>query len=578
MDLNERQEAAVRASEQNILVVAPPGAGKTRVLVERAAHLIENKKVSPFELLLLTFTRKAAGEMRTRLVERIGNQAHHITIGTFHAVALGLIQRFGEFIGLRPRRITVYGAWEQGYLLKEIAIELGIYKKSWNPKKKDIDKVFNNYYNSGIPPEKEDPAYTIFKAFAARLRENNSLTYGSILTGLSLLLPHIEKFLKWKHIMTDESQDSDKLQWYLVREIQRICKATLFCVTDLDQSIYSFRGAVPEYLIEHQDEFATYKLEINYRSDGNIVEAANKLISHNKNRIEKTMKPFKDAQAPITIKNNLNSAAIVGMYMSLEEKDPGCKRAILARNHFLLKKISQIMDDARIPNTYIGKKTALTNSEEFRRFHGFLKLIVNEFDNFSFLLIRELLGVTTQEYAAIRLQAAQEGRSHFQVYNDSPPRRDFFNQFICHDFAGMVASAIESFDTSEIVKFIQEAPVDMSEKNTPVENIRNYLSWLATWDISDEQKEDTKGVQLMTMHAAKGLEFPTVIIAGVNEGILPSNRATDTEEMESERRLCFVAITRAEDKLIITTRPETSEFHGKVRIEPVSRFVGEMGG
>ncbi|MCK4829171.1 UvrD-helicase domain-containing protein, partial [bacterium] len=126
MELNEHQQKVVEASETNILCIAPPGSGKTRVLVERAAHLIENKKVSPFELLLLTFTRKAAGEMRTRLVERIGNKAHNITIGTFHAVALSLIQRFGELIGLRPGRITVYGAWEQDYLLKEIAIELGI--------------------------------------------------------------------------------------------------------------------------------------------------------------------------------------------------------------------------------------------------------------------------------------------------------------------------------------------------------------------------------------------------------------------------------------------------------------------
>lgn len=573
MELNEKQKTVVEATDENILCIAPPGSGKTRVLVERAAHLIENRKVSPFELLLLTFTRKAAGEMRERLVERIGNKAHHITIGTFHAVALNLIQRFGELIGLRPGRITVYGDWETNYLLKEIAIELGIFKKSWNPKKKDIDKVFNNYYNSGIAPEKEDPAYTIFKAFAARLRENNSLTYGSILTGLKLLLPYIIQYLKWKHIMTDESQDSDSLQWQLVREIQKICKATLFCVTDLDQSIYSFRGAVPEYLIEHQEDFTTYKLEINYRSDGHIVKAANNLIAKNKNRIEKTMVADKDANSPIEIIPNMDSSGIVGLYQSMKENSAGSKIAILARNHYLLRKTSELLKEADVKHVYIGKETALTNSEEFRRFHAFLKLIVNPFDSFAFLLIRDIVGLSIQDYADIRLRAAKEGKSHFQAWNQDGTM--FFRrakEMTLSETIRVLGRGIEwPFDIEETGKFIMAWAVE-----NPTGTVEDYLSFLAVFDIQDEIKKAGEGVQLMTMHAAKGLEFPTVIIAGMNEGILPSNRATDIEELESERRLFFVAITRAEDKLIITTRPETSEFHGKVRIEPVSRFVGEM--
>ena len=575
MELNEKQKAVVEATEDNILCIAPPGSGKTRVLVERAAHLIENKKVSPFELLLLTFTRKAAGEMRARLLERLGNKAYNIKIGTFHAVALGLIQRFGEFIGLHPGRITVYGEWESSYLLKTIAIEMGVYKKAWKPKKKDIDKAFNDYYSSGLPPEITNPAYKIFRVFAARLRENNSLTYGSILTGLHLLLPHIKQYLKYKHIMTDESQDSDSLQWYLVRKIQKICKATLFCVADPDQSIYGWRGADADYLIRNQDEFTTYKLEINYRSDAHVVEAANNLISHNKNRIEKTMKTFRADWTPITIKNNLTSAGIVGMYISLEQKDPGCKRAILGRNHFLLEKMSQIMEEAKIPHTYIGKEGKLTNSEEFRRFHAFLKLIVNPYDNFAFLLIRDIVDVSTEDYANIRLSAAKDGKSHFQTWHECFTATPFegaesHGKNSLADIAFSIDPLMnaESPDTVEfILKWVMENPKG---------SIYHYLKWLAVYDIQDEIKEETEGVQLMTMHAAKGLEFPTVIIAGMNEGILPSKRATDIEEIEAERRLFFVAITRAEDKLIITTRPEESEFHGKVRIEPVSRFVGEM--
>lgn len=578
MELNEKQKAVVEAIEDNILCIAPPGSGKTRVLVERAAHLIENKKVSPFELLLLTFTRKAAGEMRERLVERIGNKAYNIKIGTFHAVALGLIQRFGELIGLHPGRITVYGEWESSYLLKTIAIEMGVYKKAWKPKRGDIKKAFNDYYNSGIPPERTNPAYKIFRVFAARLRENNSLTYGSILTGLHLLLPHIKQYLKYKHVMTDESQDSDSLQWYLVRKIQKICKATLFCVADPDQSIYGWRGADADYLIRNQDEFTTYKLEINYRSDGHIVEAANNLISHNKNRIKKTMTAANGARTSIETIKNMDSGGIVKFYQSLKEGTQSA--AILGRNHFLLEKMSQIMEEAKIQHTYIGKETKLTNSEEFRRFHAFLKLIVNPYDNFAFLLIRDMVDVSIEAYAKIRLRAAQEGMSHYQAWRSEGGTATPFEQAetlgknSLNDVSDSIDSLFRSrYDAweSKTSDFIYQWVLD-----SPKDSISHYLQWLAVYDIQDEIKEETKGVQLMTMHAAKGLEFPTVIIAGMNEGILPSSRAKDIDEIEAERRLFFVAITRAEDKLIITTRPETSEFHGKVRVEPVSMFVKEL--
>ena len=579
MELNVEQKAVVEAMERNILVISPPGSGKTRVLVERAAHMIEKRKVSPYELLLLTFTRKAAGEMRARIAERIGFQAKNITIGTFHAVALGLIQRFGDQIGLRPGRITVYGDWETQYLLKEVAMELGIYKKAWKPRKKDIDAVFNEYYNTGKPPDETDPVYPLFVSFAARLKENNSLTYGGILTGLWWLLPDVAQHLKWKHIMTDESQDSDSLQWSLVEEIKRICKATLFCVADPDQAIFSWRGADVDYLVRNQGFFTTYRLKINYRSDAHIVEAANNLIKNNKIRVEKTMEPFKEAKVPIKIKNNMTSAGIVGMYMSMLEQTPDLKAAVLGRNHFLLQKLSRLMDEANIPNTYIGKETALTNSEEFRRFHAFLKLVVNNFDNFSFLLVREVLGISTQEYATVRLYAAQEGKSHFQIWRE----KFTATPFECAESHGKNSLMDIAVETDILFKIKDETWQDSVlnfvgewiEVN-PTGTIEEYLSWLATWDIQEEVKESTKGVQLHTIHSCKGLEFETVIIAGMNEGILPSKRDQSTEAIESERRLFFVAITRAEDKLIITTRPETSEFHGKVRSEPVSRFVGEM--
>lgn len=571
MKLNEKQQKVVEAMEQNILCIAPPGSGKTRVLVERAAYMIEHRNVSPYEMLLLTFTRKAAGEMRERIEERIGFQAKNITIGTFHAVALRLIQRFGDSIGLRPGRITVYGDWETQYLLKDIAMELGIYKKAWKPRKKDIDAVFNTYYNTGKPPLETDPVYPLFIAFAARLRENNSLTYGSILTGLNLLLPTIYDHLKWKHIMMDESQDSDSLQWSLVEDIKRACDATLFCVADPDQAIYGWRGADVDYLVRNQGNFTTYHLDINYRSTGHIVDAANNLIKNNFIRVEKTMEANRGPEERIDVRKNLTSNEIVALYKKVKG---GPDTVILGRNHYLLFKVSQIMDDQDIENTYIGKESKLTNSEEFRRFHAFLKLIVNPFDNFAFLLIKDVVDLGI-DYAEIRLSAAKCGKSHFQIWHEiftaSP-----FEYAESHGKNSLldVASAIDKLfegKTLDTLAFVYE----WVEEN-PTGTLEEYLDWLAVYDIQDEIKDKPKGVQIMTIHAAKGLEFKTVIIAGMNEGILPSKRDQSQEAIEAERRLFYVAITRAEDQLIITSRPETSEFHGKVISEPVSRFLEEL--
>ncbi|OEU68472.1 MAG: hypothetical protein BBJ57_07280 [Desulfobacterales bacterium PC51MH44] len=570
MELNEKQRAVVEAMEQNILCIAPPGSGKTRVLVERAAHMIEKRKVSPYELLLLTFTRKAAGEMRARLEERIGFQAKNVTIGTFHAVALRLIQRFGTELGLRPGRITVYGDWETQFLLKDIAMELGVYKKAWKPRKKDIDAVFATYYNTGEPPDVEDPVWPLFMAFTARLKENNSLTYGSILTGLQLLLPFIGEHLKWRHIMMDESQDSDCLQWSLVENIKSITGSTLFCVADPDQAIYGWRGADVDYLVRNQGNFTTYHLNINYRSTGKIVAAANNLIKNNAIRVEKTMEACREPGVKLDVNKNLTSEGIIGLYKKVKG---GPDTAILGRNHYLLEKTSRIMDEKEIPNTYIGKEGKLTNSEEFRRFHAFLKLIVNPFDNFAFLLIKDIVGAE-EEYPNIRLKSAKEGKSHFQIWHDIYTASPFLRAEadVNNSLIDVATSIDQMFQRVDILEFI----LRWVEDNNPTGTIGEYLEWLAVYDIQDEIKENAKGVQIMTIHSAKGLEFETVIIAGMNEGILPSKRDQSAEAIEAETRLFYVAVTRAKDKLIITSRPETSEFHGKTTIEPVSRFVEWM--
>jgi len=293
--LSDEQKKAMESTSKNTLVISPPGSGKTRLIVERTAHLIEHQKVSPHELVLMTFTRLAAKEMRKRLIERIGPQANKIQIGTFHATALNLLGRFGEIIGLKPKNLTVYGEFEENFLLKEIAKEMGIFKKSWNPPKRNIEKLFADYYERGQAPEKNgSKAVDLFYTFIARCRENNSMTYSGLLVGFKLLIPKISKYLNWRHIIIDECQDNSYSQWSIIEQLQEALDTTLYCVTDTDQALYHWRGADVYYLIRNQSKFNIYYLTVNYRSKPGIVDAANRLISYNRDRIEKTMRAKKE--------------------------------------------------------------------------------------------------------------------------------------------------------------------------------------------------------------------------------------------------------------------------------------------
>ncbi len=582
MDLSQEQSAAVYTKSAKALVLAGAGSGKTRVLTARVQNLIENCKVSPSEILSFTFTRKASQEMKKRLESAIGNKAYGVTMGTMHGVALNYIQRFGELAGLRPGRITVYSSWEEQFLLKDVAMELGYHTgKAWKGiKKGGIDRVFHLFYTMGVRDPDAVKENELMTAFFARCRENNALTYGTILTTFKGLLAEIKQYLNLRHVLIDEVQDNDPLQWEIVNMVCSLCGADLFAVGDIDQSIYAFRGADPEYLVRNRDLFDIYLLKTNYRSDKNIVTAANALIKNNLVRLDKTMKAFEDDQTKIKTMYDMDSDALCALITGMVQRNDFVRRAVLARNHFLLEKLSGLLDQANIKHEYIGKKTALTRSENFRRFHAFLKLIVNPFDNFSFLLIRDYLGVSMEEYKEIRFRAVKEYKSHFQAWRDAKingiyPWAEWFKASERGDIITVIdwMKDIEfGFDTGAILDFLYAWILENYNKT-----IDDYLNWLATFDLQDEIKAEPENLLLMTIHASKGLEFPTVIIAGLNEGIFPSKQAIrNHDEMESERRLAYVAITRAENLLILTIRPLEKEEDGET-INPASRFVKESG-
>lgn len=590
-NLDPQQKVAVETDARRVLVLAGAGSGKTRVLVERIAYLIEQRQVSPYEICSFTFTRKAAGELQRRLEERLGPRAHRVTARTMHSLALNMVHRFGELIGLRPQNITVYSEWESEFLLREVATDLGIYKKGkWKIPKKQVDAAFSTFYSQGIAPAFGEPLAELFDAFIARCRENNALTYGALLIALRYLVPELRSLLHFRHILVDEVQDIDPLQWAIINGLVDVFGAELFVVGDVDQSIYEWRGAVPDYLVREASRFQVYRIETNYRSSAGIVGAANRLIEFNWGRLPKTMRPIflRDDREDVMVRRDVDSEAIVSLIA-----DPvPLLVTVLGRNHVLLKKVASLLDARGVPYFYVGNKTELVNSEIFRRVHAFFKLLVNPFDNFAFMLIRDRIWIDAVAYGAIREAAAASGRSHFETWLASAegPWADFFRSEENHASLLSAVTELHRIYQSLGISVVEESlgfvyawmaanPAPTWEGENPV--VR-YLDWLALYDIQDEIAGVYPGITLMTIHASKGLEFDTVLVAGCNEGILPSAQSIKSEDgeraLESERRLAYVAWTRAKHLLVLTVRPEISEVNGRRYESPASRFLNESFG
>ena len=574
MQLSQEQQTAAHCESPKALVLAPAGSGKTRVLIARIVHLLSSCGISPYEILDFTFTRKASGELKTRLIKEIGGQAHKIRTGTFHGVALKLIQTYGELVGLRPDKITVYGNWEEQFLLKEVAKELGYHSgHKWTKVKAgEVEAAFKLFYTTGhiTTDAVSVKVNVLMNAFFARCKENNALTYGTILTTFLRLIPKISQYLNLRHVLVDEIQDQNPIQWEIINQLCELCGADLFVIGDIRQAIYGFNGADTDYLIRNEHLFDVYNLRDNYRSSANIVEAANKLIAHNPMDLGESMRAKREGlNVSIQHLTSMDSSTIVDMLRVNENKNI----AVLSRVHGLLKKLSRLLNDAGIKHEYIGKKSGLVRSEEFRRFHSFLKLILNEHDNFSFLLIKEYLGVTPEEYGQIRVDAVERSISHIQAWRNtdtSDPatwQKEFHPGLDIHEIVDLLKIVEFQFDPDEIFTFIYSWIIE-----NPAGTIAQYLNWLATFDISDEMKEESEGLQLMTVHASKGLEFSTVIAIGLNEGIFPDKRDIKANDLVDARRLFYVLTTRAENQLIYTSRPIKDKYD---KVQPVSRFISE---
>jgi len=572
MDLSPQQQAAVEGIEPRIALIACPGSGKTRTLTKRVVHMIEENGVAPSSIVLLTFTRFAAGVMRDRLGPW-GNQLGYC--GTFHAFCLSIVQEFGHKIGWEPEWLTIMDEEEARLDELDILKDLRLINRSgtWLKCKssewaKIRDDILNGDYDRDGEHNRSERLLTVaWDTFSDRLRSENCLTFGTLVTEAHSLLANDEINNKvrsvYKHMLVDECQDSSNQEWLLM---ERLNPDSLFCVGDPDQSIYEFRGGRPELFLEYADKATCYNLTQSYRFGFNIAEPMNSLIKHNQNRIDIAIEAISSNAGTLNVMHDA-SYQDIGSIIKDEVKsgvDPK-DMAVLARKHVTLDGVASELSFQKIPYTQIGGPSHVTQTAEFRVIKGYLRLAVNDQDRRAFMAVATSEGISTEKLWELREKALTDDVSIYQAYveeglfafpNTVPELRDYLikkesmtNYGPSFDFLEELQRAQGLYDNGEMIR---------------------YLQMMSMQDLIKKEVDDTT---LMTVHASKGTEHDNVFVVGLNQDEFPSKRSIREGNEESERRLLYVAATRARKKLwLIQNAPSDP---GKERLP--SSFFNEIG-
>lgn len=623
--LNPEQKQAVLTTEGPLLILAGAGSGKTRVLTYRAAYLLE-KGVPPWAILAITFTNKAAREMRERINRLAGEAADDMWVMTFHALSARILRRDIEKLGYK-REFSIYDDDDQMTLIKRILKKLDISDKSYPPRA--VKSVISDAKNHMLSPEewlkdnpdfRSKPYYRAYCEYEKELKENNALDFDDlILKTLELLTEHppvLEVYRrKFSYIMVDEYQDTNMAQYMLVRTLAGD-KKNVCVVGDDDQSIYGWRGADLRNILEFEKDYGgcpVIKLEQNYRSTGNILDAANQVIAHNTGRKEKAL--WTDADAGDKIK----------LYHALDERDEAAwvcdviqsltrggyelgDMAVLYRTNAQ----SRVLEEALVRRgirygVYGGLK--FYDRKEVKDVIAYLRVLVNPDDDISLRRIinepRRGIGDSTVE--TIAAYAAQHGLSLLnalmEAENAGLSSRALtavrgFTELLITLTGDMLDKPASEFITGLIEQTGLEKQYENDkepENESRRENIHELVSAVIEYDRmnpeggmvgflenvalvtdTDRMEEKASLVTLMTLHSAKGLEFPVVFLTGLEEGIFPISRAMFNEEqMEEERRLMYVGVTRAKKKLFLSHARNRMLYNARQSNE-VSRFVTEI--
>ena len=631
--LNKPQKEAVFHTEGPLLILAGAGSGKTRVLTHRIAYLIEEKGVNPWNILAITFTNKAAEEMRQRVDSLVGIGAESIWVSTFHSMCVRILRRYIDRLGY-DNRFTIYDTDDQKTLMKEVCRKTDIDTKRF--KERMLLSVISSAKNEMILPEEFElnaggdfvqlKIAKVYKEYEAQMRANNALDFDDLLVKTVQLLetqPDVRENYqeRFRYIMVDEYQDTNTVQFRLVSLLAGKYR-NLCVVGDDDQSIYKFRGANIRNILDFEKEFSdakVIKLEQNYRSVGNVLEVANSVIRNNKGRKEKTLWTDNEKGEKIRLRQ-FDTAYDEAQFIAEDIKDETAQganysdHAVLYRTNAQSRLLEEKFVAMNIPYKIVGGINFYSR-REIKDILSYLKTIDNGKDD---LAVRRIInvpkrgiGLTTinriQESAAARgigFYDALSAPDLIPGIGRSASKLDSFAALIEYFKGRSEESGVTDLLTEVIEKtgYTESLEADDPEElEARVQNIDELVSKSAVYEEScsdrgerptlsgfleevalvadiDSVAEDRDYVILMTLHSAKGLEFPHVYLAGMEDGLFPSYMSIsgdDPEELEEERRLCYVGVTRAEEKLALTCA-RMRLVRGERQYNSMSRFIKEM--
>lgn len=613
--LNDMQKKAVTCTEGPLLVLAGAGSGKTKVLTTRIAYLINEKNVDPSSILAITFTNKAAKEMKDRVIKLIGNIGYSMKISTFHSFGLSILKEHCDLLGY-SKNFTIIDSDDSMTLIKKIVKDLNLDSKIFNPKM--IRNKISGAKNELMDPaeyvrfantDMEEKIVSVYERYQKRLKLNNSFDFDDLLMLPIKLLKENPDVLKqyqekFKYVMVDEYQDTNQAQYILTKMMSAKYK-NICVVGDNDQSIYMFRGANYRNILNFEKDYkntSVILLEENYRSTKNILDVANSIIKNNKSRKDKTLWTNNDDGLKIKYHRSSNekdeSFYVVGEIKKLLNNGvPLSEIAVLYRANAQSRNIEEVLLRDNIPYKVVGA-FYFYNRKEIKNLIAYLKLIYNHNDDNSLTRIINVpkRGIGLKAIENLNTKAMLEEKS---LYDSLSTQKELDFKRLIDD----LSKKSETMSLTELVdcilndsKMKEELELEKTiESEVRLENLEEFKSITKSFEESkgivslgefleeislvsdvEEYKNNTNVVTLMTIHSAKGLEFDNVFLIGMEEGLFPhANCLNDAEELEEERRLCYVAVTRARKRLWLVNA-RSRMLYGKESYNMQSRFIDEI--
>ncbi len=613
--LNDKQKEAVLEKSGPLLILAGAGSGKTRVLTTKIAYLVEDCDISPYNILAITFTNKAAKEMKDRLYSLIGNISKNIQVSTFHSFGVKILRENYEILGYE-KNFVIMDSDDSLTVVKKILKDMNKDPKVYNPKaiRAKISSCKNDMlspagYEKYVASEYEKVILEVYKKYESKLKKNNSVDFDDLLLlPIKLFREHpavLQRYQeRFQYILIDEYQDTNEAQYVMSKLIS--AKYRNICVVgDIDQSIYSWRGANYKNILNFEKDYKEAKtilLEQNYRSTETILEAANDVIKNNKQRKEKNLWTSLGKGEKINYYRAYNgrdeAQYVIRKIKELVNRNVAYKDiAILYRVNAQSRVMEEEMLKENLPYKVVGS-FYFYSRKEIKDLIAYLRLIHNSKDNVSLLRVLNVpkRGIGIKTIDKLTNLADNMDKSIYEVI-ESGKEKDFKNMI--EDLKKVSESITltelidKVLDASGMKKALEQEKTLESEIR--LENLEEFKSITKSFEeregsvsleeflleislVSDveEYKEDDDRISLMTVHSVKGLEFSNVFVIGLEEGLFPHiNSLMDASQLEEERRLCYVAITRAKENLWLVNARRRTLF-GKDQINPPSRFIGEI--